>query len=92
MHQGLFSGFVCFFHVHFSCTFIQIQSHYRLVAAQRWGMGFHLTGAYFWGRAYITSILENHTRAYFQVRSYSQGIKVVGLGRTALMVAFQCED
>ena len=38
--------------------------------------GFHLTKAYFGGRAYIMSILKNHTRAYFQVRSYFQGNRV----------------
>ena len=32
-------------------------------------MGFHLTGAYFGGKAYITSILKkNHTMVYFQGR------------------------
>ena len=40
-------------------------------------MEFHLTGAYFWGRASITSILINHTRAYFQVKSYFRGNRVV---------------
>ena len=54
-----------FFHVQQS-TFIQIPCHLLLVAAQWWRAGFHLTGAHFWSRAYITSILQNHTRAYFQ--------------------------
>ena len=40
-------------------------------------MGFHSTGAYFGGRAYITSILKNQSRAYFQVRSYFQGKRVL---------------
>ena len=44
--------------------------------AQWWRAGFHLTRAYFWGRAYITSILKTHTRTYFQVRSYFQGNRV----------------
>ena len=35
--------------------------------------GVYLTRAYFWGRADITSILKNHTRAYFQIRVYFQG-------------------
>ena len=41
-------------------------------------VGFHLTGAYFWGSAYIMSILKNHTRAYFQVtgRSYFRGNRI----------------
>ena len=64
------------FHVQQS-TFIQIQScHLLLVAAQGGRAGFHLTGAYFCGRAYITSILKNHTSAYFQVMSYFQGNRV----------------
>ena len=50
-----------------------MQSCHHLVATQWWRVGFHLTRSYFWGRAYITSILRNHTRAYFQVRSYFQG-------------------
>ena len=45
------------------------------------GQGFLLTGAYFWGRAYITSILKNHTSAYFQVRSYFRENKVVSQNR-----------
>ena len=66
--QGMF--YFLFFNVQQS-TFIQIQScHFLLVAAKWWRAGFHLTVAYFWGRAYITSIWKNHTRAYFQVRSY----------------------
>ena len=67
----IFRGF--FPHVHQS-TFIQILScHLLLVAAQWWRAGFHFTEAYFWGRAYIMSVLKNHTRAYFQVRSYFRG-------------------
>ena len=58
-----------FFHVQQS-TLLQIHSCHLLVAAQWRRLEFYLTGAYFWGRAYITSILNNHTRAYFQVRSY----------------------
>ena len=55
-----------FFYVQKS-TFIQIQScPLLLVAAQGWRTGFQLTGAYFVGRAYITRILKNHARAYFQ--------------------------
>ena len=62
----IFRGrFIYFFHV--QSTFIQIQScHVLLVAAQGWKAGFHLTRAYFGGRAYMTSILKKHTRAYFQ--------------------------
>ena len=37
--------------------------------------GFRLTGAYFGGRAYITSILKNHTRAYFQGNRIAGGLK-----------------
>ena len=75
----------CLFHVQQS-TFIQIQScHLLLVAAQWWKVGFHLTGAYFWGRAYITSILKNHTRAYIQAGSYFQGNRVDG--RLVIMTA-----
>ena len=40
-----------------------------------WGL-FDLTGAYLGGRAYTTSILKNHTRAYFHVRSYFRGNRV----------------
>ena len=58
------------------CFILQL-CHLLLVAAQGWRAGFHLTGAYFWGRAYITSILKNHTRAYFQVRSYFRGNRVL---------------
>ena len=36
-------------------------------------MGFHLTGAFSGGRASITSIQKNHTRACFQFRSYFGG-------------------
>ena len=48
------------------------QSCHLLVAAQCgtmiwWRAGFHLTGAYFWGRAYIKSILKNHTRTYLRL-------------------------
>ena len=69
----IFRGcFVLFFHVQQS-TFIQILLCHLLAAAQRWRAGFHLTGVYFWSRAYIMCILKNHTRAYFQVRSYFQG-------------------
>ena len=50
--------------------------HLLLVAAQRWRAGFHLTGAYFGGTTYIMSILKNHTRTYFQVRSSFQGNRV----------------
>uniref|UniRef100_A0A2D4GFM0 Uncharacterized protein n=1 Tax=Micrurus corallinus TaxID=54390 RepID=A0A2D4GFM0_MICCO len=32
-----------------------------------------LTGAYFWGEAYIMSILKKHARAYFLVGSYFLG-------------------
>ena len=60
-------------------TFIQIQLCHILVAAQWWRAGFHLTGAYFFGRAYIMSILKNRTRAYFQVRSYSRENRVCTL-------------
>ena len=73
-----------FFHAQQS-TFIQIQSCHLVVGAQWWRVRFHLTGAYFGGRAYITSILKNDTMAYFQVRSYFRGkqgsilIKVVTL-------------
>ena len=59
----------------FKACFI-LQSCHLLVAAQWWSVRFHLTGAYFWGRAYITSSLKKHTRAYFQVRSYFQGNRV----------------
>ena len=37
---------------------------------------FHLTWAYFQGRAFITSILKNPTRAYFQVRAHFRGNRV----------------
>ena len=54
-----------------------LQSWHILVAAQWWRAGLHLTRAYLGGggRAYITSILKNHTRAYFEVRSYFRGNK-----------------
>ena len=51
--------------------------HLLLVAAQGWRVGFHLTRAYFGSRAYITSILKNHNRTYFQVGSYFQGNRVL---------------
>jgi hypothetical protein len=35
------------------------------------------TGAYFGGRAYITSSLKNHAWAYFSVRSYFRGNTVL---------------
>ena len=59
-HSGLFSRDVLFFIFHVQqSTFIQIQPcHLLLAAAQWWRVGFHLTGAYFWGRAYIMSILK----------------------------------
>ena len=48
-------------------TFIQIQScHLLLVAAQGWRASFHSTRTYFGGRACMTSIMKNRTRAYFQ--------------------------
>ena len=68
--------FYFLFHVQQS-TFIQIQSCHLLIAVQWWTAEFHLTGAYFGGRAYMTSILKNHTRAYFQVRSYFRGNRVL---------------
>ena len=76
MHQGLFSGDVLFF----SCRTIYIYSNTVLSSSSgcctrvegrvslNWGL--------FWGRAYRTSILKNHTRAYFQVRTYFQGNRV----------------
>ena len=52
------------------------QQQHLLVATQWWRVGFHLNRAYFGGVAYMTSILKNHTRAYFQVRSYFRGNRV----------------
>ena len=60
----------------FRGCFILQSCHLLPVAAQGWRAGFHLTGAYFWGGSYITSILKNHTWAYFQVRSYFRGNRV----------------
>ena len=58
----IFKGCFIFF-MYIPITFIQIQScHHLLVAAQWWMVRFYLTGAYFGGRAHITSILKNHTR------------------------------
>ena len=66
----------------FRGCFILQSCHLLLVAAQCSTMvegRVSLNWGFFGGRAYMTSILKNHTTAYFQVRSYFRGKKVAGV-------------